>query len=141
MSKKIIKQENNCRIINRQEKQKESLIEQLSKAPIIQIACEKLGVARSTIYRWRDEDPKFENRLAEAIGRGRLLINDLAESKLITAIKNGNLSAATYWLKHNHSNYREKKSICTPEDVEPIKVIISGYNSNDQEDNKKYCDD
>lgn len=141
MSRKIIKQENNCRIIARQEKQKESLIEQLNRVPIIQIACEKLGIARSTIYRWRNEDSEFEDKLTEAIRRGRLLINDLAESKLISAIQNGSLSAVIYWLKHNHSNYRERKPPLEPEDIEPIKVVISQYDPNDVEGNKKYCND
>jgi hypothetical protein len=36
---------------------------------------------------------------------GQLLVNDLAESQLVSAVKDRNLSAIMYWLKHHHPNY------------------------------------
>lgn len=128
MNDKLIKKDNSLRVIVRQEKQKELLIEQLNKIPIIQIACEKLGVARSTLYRWRDEDKEFEQKTIEALDRGKMLINDMAESKLIKGIQDGNMTSVIYWLKHNHKNYREKKPKLPNDGIQPISLIIETYN-------------
>jgi hypothetical protein len=128
MSKKIVKKDDPCRVIARQEKQKELLIEQLRRIPIIQISCEKLNIARSTLYRWRDEDKEFEQKITEALNKGRMIVNDMAESKLLAAIQSGNMTAIIYWLKHNHKNYRERKPKFEAEDIEPINLIIEQYN-------------
>lgn len=128
MTKKLVKKESSCRVIARQEKQKELIVEQLNKIPIIQIACEKLGVARSTIYRWRDEDSKFDSKLIEALNKGKSIINDMAESKLIGGIQNNNMTAIIYWLKHNHKTYGERKPKFPVENIEPINLIIEQYN-------------
>lgn len=93
---------------NRISKNKNLLIEQLRKIPIVQIACEKSNVSRASFYRWRKEDPEFERLTNEAIENGVSLISDLAESQLISNIKNGNLGAITYWLKHRHSSYSNR---------------------------------
>lgn len=128
MNKKVTKKENNCRVIARQEKQKKLLIEHLKKIPIIQIACEKLGISRSTYYRWRDEDPEFENIATEAVNKGKSIINDMAESKLIAGIQGNNMTAIIYWLKHNHKNYRERKPKLPNDGIQPISLIIETYN-------------
>ena len=128
MSKKLVKNENNCRVIARQEKQKELLIEHLKKIPIVQIACEKLGISRSTFYRWRDLDPEFYDQLTEALNKGKSLINDMAESKLIAGIQNNNMPAIMYWLRHNHKTYRERKPKLPNDDIQPISLIIETYN-------------
>ena len=38
-------------------------------------------------------------------------INDLAESQLISAIKDKNMSAITFWLKHHHQQYRNRVEV------------------------------
>ena len=43
------------KILKRQKKEKLLLIEQLSKYPVVQVACEKTGVSRATYYRWREK--------------------------------------------------------------------------------------
>ena len=90
---------------------KEALLEQLRKTPIVQIACEKLGISRWTFYRWKKEDPSFAKKVDEAILDGRLLVNDLAESQLIGAVKDRNFAAIMYWLKHHHPSYRTRIQI------------------------------
>ncbi len=87
--------------------QKELLLEQLRKTPITQYACEKSGVARSTYYRWK-KDSKFSKLADEAIMEGVLMINDLAEAQLISAIKDRNMTSLIFWLKNRHSAYAEK---------------------------------
>lgn len=97
----------------RKAEQKQQLIEQLKKVPVIQIACEKLGISRMTYYRWHKEDETFAEAADTAITDGSGLVNDLAESQLMTAIKNGNLTAIIFWLKHHHKAYATKVEVTT----------------------------
>lgn len=87
---------------NRKEAQ---FFEQLQTIPNISLACEKVGLSRNTIYRWCKEDPTFKGRLDEVLRTGVESINDLAESKLINHINQGNLNAIRYWLDNNKKNY------------------------------------
>ena len=93
------------------QKAKDAFLEQLRKTPILQIACEKLDVHRMSIYRWKKDDPEFAKAVEDALLEGRLLVNDLAESQLIGAIKDRNMTAIITWLKHNHPNYKTKVEI------------------------------
>lgn len=95
-------------INERQQKDKEAILEYLGKVPIIQIACERSGVSRATYYRWRKEDPEFLKASDIAIAEGELLINDLSESQVITLIKDKNWSAISFWLRHHHDKYAER---------------------------------
>lgn len=90
------------------QEQKNLLLEQFKKTPIVQVACEKTGLSRATYYRWRKQDHKFEKHADEALSEGSLLINDLAESQLIGAIKDKNLGAIIFWLKTHHKDYGNK---------------------------------
>lgn len=108
-------------------KNKEGLIEQLKTTPVIQVACQKANVGRASYYRWLKEDEDFKKKADEALQDGTLFINDLAESKLISGIKDGNMTAIIYWLKHHHSIYTENKlflSLQTQEEL--IKFIKAG---------------
>jgi len=87
---------------------KEALVEQLSKTPIVTLACEKTGVGRATFYRWKKEDAKFSKAADDAIETGNLLINDLAESQLLSSIRDGNLTGIIFWLKHHHPSYETR---------------------------------
>lgn len=89
----------------KQAKQKEALIEQLKKAPIVQLACERVGISRATFYRWKKDDKKFASDIDEALASGVSIINDMAESKLISLIKEGHMTGIIYWLKHHHPAY------------------------------------
>lgn len=100
-------------IHKRQSKEKQLLIEQLKKTPIIQIACEKAGVGRASYYRWRKDDAEFAKVCDEALETGVHLINDMAESQLISAIKDKNMTAIIYWLKSRHPDYTTKVEITT----------------------------
>lgn len=95
-------------IEKRQDMQKAALVDQLRKTPIVQIACEKLGIGRATFYRWKQEDGAFAKQVDAAISEGRLMINDLAESQLIGAVKDRDMRAIMYWLKHHHTDYKTR---------------------------------
>lgn len=89
-------------------KQKQAFLEQLPKYPIVQVACEKSGVGRSTYYAWRKDDKEFAKLADEAITSGTFFINDMAESKLIQNIQSGNNTAIIFWLKNHHDSYNER---------------------------------
>ncbi len=99
------------RIEARQSEQKKLLIDQLKKTPIVQVACEKVGVGRATFYRWLKDDPDFTKLANESIIEGNGLISDVAESQLANLIKSGNLGAISFWLKHRHPAYRNKLEV------------------------------
>jgi len=101
----------------RQSKQKELFIEQLKKTPIIQVVCEKVGITRTTYYRWHKADKKFAEEADMALADGSGLVNDLAESQLMTAIRNGNLTAIIFWLKHHHRTYANRVELSLQQPV------------------------
>lgn len=98
-------------MIKKSEELKGAIVEQLRKTPIIQIACEKLNISRMSFYRWKNEDEEFARKVDEALLDGQLLVNDLAESQLISAIKDRNMSAVMTWLKHHHPSYATRVKI------------------------------
>ena len=100
-------------IWQRQVKTKEIIIEQLKKTPIVQIASEKSGVGRATYYRWRKDDKEFAKSTDEALLEGSLLVNDMAESQIMSAIRDKNMTAIIFWLKHHHPSYATRVEITT----------------------------
>ncbi len=90
------------------EKNKKSLVAQLRRTPIVQAACERLGIGRSTYYKWRSEDRIFARSADHSLEAGRFLVNDMAESQLIRMIQAGSLGAIVYWLKHNNPRYANR---------------------------------
>lgn len=85
---------------------KAKLLRELEENPLVTRACKKLGIARSTFYRWCDEDFKFRADTTVAINRGRDKISDFAESKLYENAGNGNQQAIALILRHNSKHYR-----------------------------------
>jgi len=90
---------------------KKKLLKQLRTTPIVQVACEKTDVSRATYYRWRSEDKDFAVEADKALIDGSLLINDLAESQLISAIRDKNIHAIRMWLQNHHPAYANKLEI------------------------------
>jgi len=111
----------NKTIIKRQQKEKQLLLDNLRKIPIVEVACNKSGVARATYYRWRKESHEFAKQSDEALSEGIKFINDLSESQLLSAIKDKNISAIFYWLNHRHPAYGNKVEISTS--LKPIEKL------------------
>jgi len=87
---------------------KQKLLENLKQVPIISVASQKTGIGRSSVYRWKSEDKTFAKELDKALSEGKQLINDLAESMLINAIKDQNMTSIIWWLRNNHPGYTNK---------------------------------
>lgn len=56
-------------ILTRIREDKKLLLEHLEKTPIVQIACDKSGIGRSTYYRWLQNDPIFAKSAKKALQR------------------------------------------------------------------------
>jgi len=136
--------------MKKNQKIKEDIIDGLKKTPIIQFACKKMNISRSTLYRWKQQDKEFSGRIEKAISEGNELMNDLAESQLISAIKDRNLGAIIFWLKNRHKAYapklkisgeiRNKNKPLTTEQKESIKKALSLsllISNNNQKQNEK----
>ena len=120
---------------------KSTVIKQLKKTPIVQVSCKKVGISRATFYRWKKEDKEFANDAEAAIEEGLGLINDMAESQLITAIKEGNLTGIIFWLKNHHRQYSPKLEVTTKDGDIPLteeqKILIKKSLAMAYRDNKK----
>ena len=97
-------------------KLQDQFLEELAKVPIVQVACEKTGLSRNSVYRWRKEDKTFERKMDEALKSGVAFVNDMSESQLLTLIKEKSYSAISFWLRHRNDNYKDRIEITTKED-------------------------
>ncbi|MEN9337828.1 MAG: hypothetical protein RIQ41_142 [Candidatus Parcubacteria bacterium] len=93
---------------------------ELEKVPIVQVACEKCGISRNSVYRWRKEDKAFCKKMDESLVNGVALVNDMSESQLLTLIKEKNYSAISFWLRHRNDNYKDKIEVTTREESEAL---------------------
>lgn len=89
---------------------KNRLIIEIEKYGNVYAACLKIGVNRSTVYRWVNKNKRLKKEIEEAITIGRANICDMAENSVLQNIKNGNQKAAEYVLSHNSDRYRKKET-------------------------------
>lgn len=90
---------------------KDLFLEQLKKVPNIQVACEKVGVARSTVYKWRDEDPEFKAAMEQALAEGEAMLNDLGENQLYSLMLERHYPAIQFWLRHRNPKFKDKLEV------------------------------
>ena len=90
---------------------KNIFLEELKKIPIVLVACEKSGISRNSVYRWKKEDEDFSEIMDEALAEGEALINDMSESQLLTLIKEKNWQAISFWLRHRNPKFRDKLEV------------------------------
>ncbi len=91
--------------------QKKLLLEELQKTPVVQVACQKIGIGRTTYYRFRKEDPGFAGLADIALQDGRSVVNDLGEAQTISLMKERDMQAIRFWLTHNDPRYSNKLEI------------------------------
>lgn len=98
----------------------DQFLTELRKVPIVQVACEKTGLSRNSVYRWRKDDKEFLKNMDTALIEGVALVNDMSESQLLTLIKEKNYPAISFWLRHRNDNYKNKLEITTKDDDEEL---------------------
>ena len=82
------------------------ILRELENNPLIEYACKKVGIARSTYYRWCVADEQFKKASEDSQQAGRAKLNDFVESKLLENIRNNQQQAINFWLSHNTLRYR-----------------------------------
>jgi len=95
----------------RQKKLKEALLEQLKRTPTIETACQKVGVGRATVYRWRDQSKTFKKELEAAQDEGRAFMCDVAENQLFSLIGEKKYEAIRFFLSTHNPRYSNKLEI------------------------------
>lgn len=98
----------------------QTFLDELRKVPIVQVACEKSGLSRNSIYRWRKEDKTFLKLMDTALAEGVAFVNDMSETQLLTLIKEKSFPALSFWLRHRNDNYKNKLEITTKDDDEEL---------------------
>ena len=137
----------NKTIQTRVDKNKKLIIEKLKTLPVVQVVCQKTSISRATYYRWRKEDKDFALKTDESLLNGRLFINDMAESQLLSQIKDQNMTAIIFWLKHNHHVYgnrleiinNQEREVLNPQEIEMVKKALTlGSLIKDQENDDEH---
>jgi len=90
---------------------KQRLIEELRKTPIVQVACQKINISRATYYRLRKQDAEFAKLADGALAEGRIIVNELGEAQTISLMKERDMQAIRFWLSHNDPRYSNKLEI------------------------------
>lgn len=77
----------------------------LRENPNLQRACKKAGIARSTLYRWMEENVDFRDDVRDAQEIGQDTMNDYVEAKLMENIQNNIQRSIEFYLRHNSPKY------------------------------------
>jgi len=86
----------------------------LEEAPFVSYAAKKVGMARSTIYRWKKSNPEFREQFDKALNSGREHLIDIAEMALVEKIKGKDMGAIKFFLQHNDKRYRPVRTAFIP---------------------------
>ena len=119
---------------------REQLIQELGKTGNIYWSCSKIGIDRSTFYRWKNKDKKFQEKVEMAEKMGRENICDISEHALFKNVKAGNQRAIEYALRFNSERYvgkqptnvfitYKKESSTSGQGVKTIEDLFDEYES------------
>lgn len=107
-------------------KNKADVIKYLETNPVVSVACQSGGISRATYYRWCKEYKEFKEKTNKAKKLGISFVSDLAESQLITLIKEKHPTAIFYWLNNHRQPYSDKKiELSSKEKQELVDTILS----------------
>lgn len=82
--------------MDKSDTRKKQLIEALERSlGVVTTACKQVNVARSTYYKWMEEDKEFKREVDDIAN----IAIDFAESQLHKQIRDGNTSATIFYLK------------------------------------------
>ncbi len=92
----------------------QKFLKELEKHGNIYVACSKVGIDRSTIYRRMHKNKEFREVIENIVAIGREGSVDIAEYALLQKARDKDLGAIKYLLGHNSSRYgagKEKKIV------------------------------
>ena len=95
-------------MINSETKQK--LLKEIEKFGNVYLSCQRVGIDKSTYYRWKEKNEKFRvvAEKSEAIGREN--IGEVAEYSLLQNIKEKNERAIEFALTHISKKYKQDRT-------------------------------
>ena len=122
-------------IQERQQREKDTILAQLRRLPVVQIALEKAEVGRTTYARWRSDDDEFRKAADDAMAEGDAVMNDMSEVQLFSLVKDKkHFGAIRYRLSRCHPKYADKLQLSgnigikdehlTPEQEEMVRVAL-----------------
>ena len=100
------------------------MCEELKKTPNIRYVCKKVGIDHSTFYRWMSHHFSFHQLSSAALLEGRKLMNDSAESVIISGIQKGDIKSAKYWLSHNDARYASDSQISYMKHIDKVTLEL-----------------
>lgn len=102
------------------ESEKLKLILTLKEIPVVILACKKVGLDKSTFYRWKNSDKRFAREVTRAMSRGCDYISDIAEAHVIQGVKKGEKNYVITWLKSHRAPYKraEKTTVEIKQKIE-----------------------
>jgi hypothetical protein len=83
-----------------------ALLAELAKHGIVSAACKRAGLSKAQYYRWYKDDPTFKEAADEAHMLGTQEVNDLARSRLLQKIDQGESWAIRYHLSRRDGEYK-----------------------------------
>lgn len=92
----------------RQNKLKIAFLEQLKRTPTIETSCQKVGIARASVYRWMKDSKKFKLQVEAALHDGRAFMSDIAENQLFALIGEKKIEAIRLYLQTHNARYSNK---------------------------------
>lgn len=111
---------------------KESMLKALEQSlGVVNNACRKADIPRSTFYKWMKEDPEFEKEVQDVAN----IALDFAESQLYKQIADNSTAATIFYLKTKGKKrgYIERQEI-TGADGMPTNFQIEIIGSNKDKD-------
>ncbi len=99
--------------------EKSKLIQILEETPLVNYACKKIGMGRTTFYRWMKSNLQFKKDVEHALQNGRFQWSEIAESALMKNVKNGKMDAVKFYLTHNDKRYIPKRAVFMKEEIDP----------------------
>ena len=87
--------------MKKSEKKIKIFLAELKSIPVIERACKICGLSRNTIYRWRNEDEDFRQKMDKSIEIGERNIDDLTSAKYFSLINKEYWPAIKYRLMHS----------------------------------------
>jgi predicted DNA-binding transcriptional regulator AlpA len=103
---------------------KGAVLEALEKSlGVVTTAVNAVGMARSTFYKWMNEDKDFAQKVKDIDS----ITLDFAESKLHELIDEGNTAATIFYLKTRGKKrgYIEKSELDLTSGDEPVKINVN----------------
>lgn len=99
---------------------------------IITYACQATGIARRTYYNWLEKDEKFREAI-EALQEETI---DIVESKLLTQIDDGNLTAIIFYLKTKGKKRGYVEAVEQNVTVNPFEAMMKALPEDPEDESK-----